>query len=109
MRCKASSGSAQNHRPPCYAIPYGELPNSTLRHTFDTSSRLGVTLAGAGVRTTREPAAGVDSLVECGLSIQLASLYAARMLAAISRSRLRGPDLHGRNCGCQVSHAHQVV
>src|SRR3989442_14673005 len=79
MRCKASSGSAQNHRPPCYAIPYGEPPNSTLRRNFDTSSRLGATLAAAGVRTTREPAAGVDSLVECGSRCLLSYLLDKRL------------------------------
>ena len=81
-QCKAQSGSALNHRPPGYAIPYGELPNSKLRHTFDTSSRRGVTLAGAGVRTSWDRAAGVDSLVECGsrrlLSYLLDKCAAAR-------------------------------
>src|SRR2546422_11780278 len=62
-----------------YAIPYGEPPNSTLRRNFDTSSRLGATLAAAGVRTTREPAAGVDSLVECGSRCLLSYLLDKRL------------------------------
>jgi len=90
MQCKASSGSAQNHRPPGYTIPYGELPNSTLRHTFDTSSRLGVTLAGAGVRTTREPAAGVDSLLECG-SRRLLSYLLDKCLLLFTGQELKEP------------------
>src|SRR2546425_205697 len=33
---------------------------------------------------------------------------AARSNSMLNQTHF-GPDLHGRNCGCQVSHAHQVV
>jgi len=58
-----------------------------LRRNFDTSSRLGVTLAGAGVRTTPEAAAGVDSLVECG-SRRLLSYLVDKRLSLLAGQKL---------------------